>query len=455
MAIALSSSARVAEFYAALKSRKSAIESRYRALTPRSGRLFLEAQQVFPGGFTRDAILRKPYAPFIDAGLGTRLVDVDGREIVDFWFNATSLPLGHRHPLVVGAVQAQLSKGTAFFAPGELEIEHARLILERLPSFDRLRFTNSGSEAVMLALRIARGYTGRNLVAKFEGSYHGSYDDVSWSVGAGADKMGLIDNPTPVAESAGLPAALGRSVVLPFNDLPRAKSLIERHAQDLAAVIVEPMANRMGLILPDPSFAQGLRELCTRYGIQLIFDEVISFRLSHGGAQGVLGIKPDMTTLGKIIGGGFPVGAVLGRAEVMATSDPFKAGRVTHAGTFNANPMTMAAGIATMRALTAETFETMAVRGERVRSGLRKICGDYPLQVSGAGSLFKVTALDRPIRSYRDSVHADREWEEIASLELLNRGYLLTTQLQGCVSAITEDGEIDGLLDAMREIVAL
>jgi glutamate-1-semialdehyde 2,1-aminomutase len=225
--------------------------------------------------------------------------------------------------------------------------------------------------------------------------------------------------------------------VLPFNDLPRAQLLIERHANDLAAVIVEPMANRMGLIMPDLSFAQGLRELCTRFGILLIFDEVISFRLSYGGAQGVLGITPDMTTLGKIIGGGFPVGAVVGRANVMATSDPFKA------------------GLATMRALTPEVFERMAVSGERVRSGLRKICKGLPLQVSGAGSLFKVTALGRPIHSYRDSVHADREWEEIASLELLNRGYLLTTQLQGCASAITEEAEIDGLLDAMSEIISI
>jgi len=455
MVLALDRVTHETAFYNSLKSKKSTIESRYRALTPKSGNLFIEAQKVFPGGFTRDAVLRKPYAPFIDRGQGTHLVDVDGREIVDFWFNATSLPFGHRHSCVVEAVEEQLSKGTAFFAPGVLEIEHAKLILERLPSVDRLRFTNSGSEAVMLALRIARGATGRNLVAKFEGSYHGSYDDVSWSVGASADKMGSIDNPTPVAESAGLPAALGRSIVLPFNDLLRATLLIERHANDLAAVIVEPMANRMGLIMPDLTFAQGLRELCTRYGILLIFDEVISFRLSYGGAQGVLGITPDMTTLGKIIGGGFPVGAVVGRANVMATSDPFKSGRVTHAGTFNANPMTMAAGLATMRALTPDVFEVMAVNGERVRAGLRKICNGLPLQVSGAGSLFKMTALGRPINSYRDSVHADREWEEIASLELLNRGYLLTTQLQGCVSAITEVAEIDGLLDAMREIVLI
>jgi glutamate-1-semialdehyde 2,1-aminomutase len=455
MVLALDNATHQAEFYNSLKRMKSKTESRFRALTPRSGNLFLEAQKVFPGGFTRDAILRKPYAPFIERGQGTHLVDVDGREIIDFWFNATSLPFGHRHSCVIEAVEEQLSKGTAFFAPGALEIEHAKLILERLPSVDQLRFTNSGSEAVMLALRIARGFTKRNLVAKFEGSYHGSYDDVSWSVGPSAEKMGSLDNPTPVAESAGLPAALGRSIVLPFNDLPRAQLLIERHAKDLAAVIVEPMANRMGLIMPDLSFAQGLRELCTRFGILLIFDEVISFRLSYSGAQGVLGITPDMTTLGKIIGGGFPVGAVVGRAEVMATSDPFKAGRVTHAGTFNANPMTMAAGLATMRALTPEIFERMAVSGERARSGLRKICKGLPLQVSGAGSLFKVTALGRQIHSYRDSAHADREWEEIASLELLNRGYLLTTQLQGCASAITGEAEIDGLLDAMSEIISI
>lgn len=448
---------RTNDFYAPLKRRKEAIEAAYRALTPRSAALHAEAETVFPGGFTRDAVLRRPYAPFIERGAGSRMTDADGRAIVDFWFNATSLPLGHCHPAVMQAAAAQLGRGTAFFAPGRGEIALGRLLLERLwpEGGGRVRFTNSGSEAVMLALRLARGFTGRPVVAKFEGSYHGSYDDVSWSVGAAAAALGPVDHPSPAPESAGLPAPLGRALVLPYNDLAAAGALIERHAGELAAVILEPMANRMGLILPERSFVAGLAELCRRHGIVLVFDEVIAFRVGYRGAQGLLGVRPDLTTLGKIIGGGFPVGAVVGRADILETSRPWTSGRVTHAGTFNANPMTMAAGLATMQALDEDAFAQLAAIGERIRAALRAICDGLPVQVTGAGSLFKLTALDRPIRSYRDSVHADRPWEEIASLALLNRGYLLTTQLQGCVSTVTTEDDVSGLLDALAEVIRL
>jgi glutamate-1-semialdehyde 2,1-aminomutase len=441
------------DFYAPLKARRTEIEQRFRALTPRSAALYREAQNVFPGGFTRDAFLRKPYPPFIESGEGSRLTDADGRTIVDFWFNATSLPLGHRHPAVLEAIADQATRGTAFFAPGRNEIELGREILGRLPAADLIRLANSGSEAVMLALRLARGFTGRPLIGKFEGSYHGTYDDVSWSVGPAADRIGPADRPNAAPESAGLPSALGRTLVLPFGDLAATERLVAEQASSLAALIVEPMANRMGLILPSPEFIHGLRRLCDRYKILLVLDEVIAFRIGYHGAQGLLGVEPDLTTLGKIIGGGFPVGAVAGRREVMMASAPFQAGRVTHAGTFNANPMTAAAGLATMRQLTPEAFDRMAAAGERVRERLRAICADLPIQVTGASSLFKLTATDRPIRSYRDAVTADREWEETASLDLINRGFLLTTQLQGCLSLATSEAEIEALLDAISEVI--
>lgn len=444
---------RTNDYYAGLKRHASAIEARYRALTPKSATLFAEAQTVFPGGFTRDAFLRKPYAPFVQSGEGAVLTDADGRQIVDFWFNATSLPLGHRHPKVVAAVADQLQRGTAFFAPGENEIALGHEVLKRLPGAELIRFTNSGSEAVMLALRLARGHTGRDLIAKFEGSYHGTYDDVSWSVGPAASQLGPADRPNAAPESAGLPAALGRTLVLPFNDLEATTRIVDEHAGRIAAVIIEPMANRMGLILPDVEFTRGLRSLCDRHGIVLIFDEVIAFRVSYNGAQGVLGVTPDLTTLGKIIGGGFPVGAVAGRRDIMMRSAPYQAGRVTHAGTFNANPVTAAAGLATLRELTPALFERLAATGADIRARLTTMCAGLPLQVTGAGSLFKVTATDRPIRSYRDAVTADRAWEELASLDLINRGFLTTTQLQGCVSALTTPAQIDGLLAGIEAVV--
>jgi glutamate-1-semialdehyde 2,1-aminomutase len=443
------------DYYAGLKRHAAAIEARYRALTPKSAALFAEAQAVFPGGYTRDAFLRKPYAPFIRSGEGAALHDADGRRIVDCWFNATSLPLGHRPPQVIAAVADQLQRGTAFFAPGESEIALGQEVLKRLPGAELIRFTNSGSEAVMLALRLARGFTGRDLIAKFEGSYHGTYDDVSWSVGPAANQLGPADRPNAAPESAGLPAALGRTLVLPFNDLDSTARIIAEHAGRIAAVIIEPMANRMGLIMPTRDFVSGLRKLCDAHGIVLIFDEVIAFRVSYHGAQGVLGVTPDLTTLGKIIGGGFPVGAVAGRRDIMMRSAPFQSGRVTHAGTFNANPVTAAAGLATLRELTPEVFERLAATGADIRQRLAAICDGLPLQVTGAGSLFKLTASDRPIRSYRDAVTADRAWEETASLELLNRGFLMTTQLQGCVSTVTSAAEIDSLLDAIEAVVRL
>jgi len=441
------------DFYAALRQRNAEVERRYRALTPKSADLFEQAKTILPGGFTRDAVLRKPYSPFVERGEGPYLFDADDRRLSDFWFNATSLALGHCHPAVTAAVREQLGKGTAFFAAGRGEIELGHEIARRLPSAERIRFTNSGSEAVMLALRIARAFTGRDVIAKFEGSYHGSYDDVSWSVGPAAAKLGPASRPNAVEESAGLPSGLGRTLVLPFNDIDATTALVEEHAKRIAAIIVEPMANRMGLLLPRKEFVLGLRQLCDKHGIVLIFDEVIAFRVGFHGAQGVLGVRPDLTTLGKIIGGGFPVGAVAGKADILMVSEPFKSGRVTHAGTFNANPVTMAAGLATLRQLTPEVFDRMNAMGERVRSELRGLCQGLPLVVTGAGSLFKISATGQPINNYRDSVTVDREWEEVASLSLLSDGFLMTTQLQGCISAVTTEEQTQGLVDRVGALL--
>ena len=441
------------DYYAGLKEQGEEIVRHYQALTPVSRQRFEEAAGLMPGGYTRDAVMRKPYPPYLRQGAGSLLHDADGREIIDFWFNATSLIHGHCHPGVTGAVAAQLQRGTAFYGPTEAEFDHARALIARIPSAERVRYANSGSEAVMMALRIARAFTGRSMIAKFEGSYHGSYDDISWSVAPPANRVGSRDAPAPIADTAGLAGAAGRALILPFNDIERTKPLVETHADKIAAIIVEPMTNRIGMIMPDKAFVQGLRDLCDRHGIVLIFDEVIAFRVAYGGAQSVLGVTPDMTTLGKIIGGGFPVGAVVGRADILEVTSPSAKSRVTHAGTFNANPVTLAAGKATLELLTPETLATLNRRGQSVREELHDTCKGLPLQVTGAGSLFKITATAEPIRDYRNSVTADRSWEAYASLELLNRGFLLTGQLQGCLSTVTADAEIEALLASIRHIV--
>jgi glutamate-1-semialdehyde 2,1-aminomutase len=441
------------DYFGALKARAGDLEAEFRRRTPKSFALFERAGRVFPGGFTRDAILRKPYSPFVVSASGTRMIDADGRTITDFWFNATSLPLGHAHPVVVEAAMRQVPQGTAYFAPTEHELRLAELLVDRIPCAERIRFANSGSEAVMMALRFARAFRRRPLVVKFEGSYHGSYDDVSWSVSPPLDRVGPAAAPVPASDTAGLIGTDGRAAVLPFNDIAALRAFMAANHDAVATLLVEPMANRMGLILPDPAFLAEARALCDRHGIVMIFDEVIAFRIGYRGAQGELGVTPDLVTLGKVIGGGFPVGAVAGRADILDLSTPTHIDRVSHAGTFNGNPMVGTCGLATMTAMTPAVYDRINDLGARVRERLAAICDGLPLQVTGAGSLFKITATGRTIRNYRDAATADKGWEQTAALALLNEGYMLTTALSGCISAITTEAEIEGLLDAVRRVV--
>ena len=441
------------DYFAPLKARADEIERLYRQATPASQALFERGSQVFPGGFTRDAVMRSPYAPFFRSGKGVELIDRDGRRIVDFWFNATSLPLGHADDRVIAAVAGQLSLGSAFFGMTEREVELAELLTARLPSAERIRFANSGSEAVMMALRIARGFTGRNLVIKFEGAYHGTYDDVQWSVGPSPKLFGDARRPTPVPDTAGLPGGEGRILVLPYGNAEVLAEAMAVHGSKVACIIVEPMCNRIGLVIPPQEFFQAARALCDAHGAVLIFDEVIAFRLGYRGAQGIVGVTPDLTTLGKIIGGGFPVGGVAGRADILAVSDPGAANRVAHAGTFNANPVTAAAGLATMTALDEVAFERINALGAEVRRRLAEIVAGLPLTVTGAGSLFKINATAERVTDYRSAITVDGGWEKLVSQLLLIDGYMLTPTLHGCVSTVSTQDHVEGFLAAFASIV--
>jgi glutamate-1-semialdehyde 2,1-aminomutase len=446
------------DYYASLKSRLPDVQARYRALTPRSQQAFARAARVLPGGYTRDAIIRSPHPTFVAHASGVTMHDVDDRALTDFWFNATSLALGHAHPAVVDAIREQVPKGTAYFAPTENEVRLAEIVLGRLPGAERIRFANSGSEAVMIAVRFARAfraaqYREASTIVKFEGSYHGTYDDVSWSVSPKVAEAGAGDDPRPVAETAGLAGVQGRVAVLPYNDPATVRRYLEAHHADIAAVLVEPMANRIGLVMPDAEFLREARALCTRFGIPLIFDEVISFRVGPRGVQGEVGVQPDLTTLGKIIGGGFPVGAVAGRADILDLSSPGSDSRVVHAGTFNANPMTAVAGRVTMETLTPEALAQMNELGAYARERLRSSTRGLPLQVTGAGSLFKVTATNRPIRNYRDAATTDKTWETTCSLALLNEGFVLTPTMSGCTSLVTTSADIDALVAAFESVI--
>ena len=411
-----------------------------------SARLYERACRVMPGGNSRTTVFTAPYPLYAKSGKGCRLTDVDGVERLDCINNYTALIHGHLHPQIVAAVQEQLALGTCFANPTEAEIALAEELCARVPSFEQVRFANSGTEAVMTAIKAARAHTGRPKIAKCEGLYHGSYDPVETSL-----------DPTPETGGDGLPAssAYSRStpagvladvVVLPFNDTAGARRRLEEHAGELAAVIVDPMPNRSGLIPAAPEFLAMLRDVTRRHGIVLIFDEVISFRVGYHGYPGEPGIEADLTTLGKIIGGGFPVGAVAGKAEVMAVFDPSRGKpALPHGGTFNANPITMVAGLAAMRLLTPEAFGRLATLGDAAREACRRAfrLAECDGQVTGRGSLLMLHLSARPLRGYRDAWRNPQEQARFRRFyqHLGDNGVIVSSS--GLVSLSTPMGEAE------------
>ncbi|WP_439572031.1 aspartate aminotransferase family protein [Phreatobacter sp.] len=395
----------------------------------RSHALHQRAKRSLPGGNTRTTVYSKPWPIYAARGEGCRVIDADGVARIDCINNFTALIHGHAHPVVTEAACRQAALGTAFGLPTESEIDLAELIVDRLPAADQVRFTNSGTEAVMMALKAARAFTGRPKIAKCEGAYHGSYDYAEVSLDPGPRDWGG-NAPVSVAYAKGTPqAVLSDVLAIPFNDIDAAVSLIREHGADLACVIVDPMPNRAGLAPADRAYLLALREVTREVGALLIFDEVITFRLGYNGAQGLWDIAPDLTTLGKIIGGGFPVGAVAGRAEIMAVFDP-TAGKpaLPHGGTFSANPVTMRAGHVAMDLLDAQAFARLDAIGERVRDGIAASFARHGLAGGpvGLGSLLKVHFADRPVRDYRSAYQTPEETARLAAfhLGLINRGVL-------------------------------
>jgi glutamate-1-semialdehyde 2,1-aminomutase len=416
----------------------SSIVKRYYESTPRSQLLYERATRSLPGGNTRTTLYMQPYPFYFDHGSGCRVYDVDGNERLDFINNYTSLILGHAHPKVVAAVSRQLERGMSVAAPTELEVALAERIKARLPSVDLLRFTNSGTEATMLALRAARAYTGREKIAKFLGSYHGSHDY------AAAD---------PMAANAGIPGSVVNTLVmLPFNDLRAVEQIVEQHRHELAALIVEPVMGAGGVIAAEPEFLCFLRELTARHSIVLIFDEVISFRIGYHGAQGRYRVTPDLTTLGKVVGGGLPVGAVGGREAIMACFDPRWQGGIDHGGTFNGNPLTMAAGLATLEELTPATYERLEGMAGELKRKLDGVFGKLGVaaQVHQIGSVFAIHFSGTPITDYTTYARSDRERATRLHLAALNHGVALGSRCIGCLSTPMTGAEIDALVAAIQ-----
>ena len=429
----------------------------YEAKTPRSKALYARALKVMPGGNSRTTTFFDPYPFYAARGEGARIWDVDGVERLDFNGNYTSLILGHASPEVVKAIQEAAALGASFPAPTEHEIRLAEILTQRIPSMESVRFANSGTEATLNAVRVARAFTGRQKIAKFEGAYHGTHDWVMVSVTPDLALAGSRKRPKPVAGSAGVPpAVLKHVVVLPWNDPDACEKILAREGDSLATLLVDPLLGIGGVLPPVGGFLERLRAVTERTGTLLIFDEVISFRVAPGGAQERFGVRPDLTTLGKIIGGGLPVGAFGGRADVMAAFDPRQGrGRISHGGTFNANPLTMAAGVATLEALTPERYRQLDALAERLRSGVTALLRRLkrPGQVSGMGSLFCLHWTKKKLSDYRSSRPADPGEPLRVFMGLLNQGVLLTQRGLGCCSAAMTEADADRFVAALERVL--
>ena len=433
-------------------------QGEYIGKTGRSRTLHEEATAVMPGGNSRTTTFFDPYPFYIERGQGAHVWDADGNDRLDFNGNYTSLILGHAPPEVVKAAQEAIERGLSFPGPTESEIALAAELQRRIPSMQTLRFTNSGTEATMNAVRAARAFTGRAKIAKFEGAYHGTHDWVLVSVSPPVKASGSRTSPKAVAASAGVPPAVMKHVVvLPWNDPDACEKILEKESANLAALLVDPLLGIGGVLPPQPGFLERLREVTTRHNIVLIFDEVISFRIARGGAQERFGVTPDLTTLGKIIGGGLPVGAFGGRADIMGAYDPRKGGaRIGHGGTFNANPATMAAGLATLQALTPEAYERLDGLGDRLRGGVTRLLDATRKkgQVTGVGSLFCLHWVTGALTDYRSSRPKDPDAPMRVFLGLLNEGIILSQRGLGACSLAMADEDVDRFVNALARVLA-
>jgi len=436
-------------------------DQRYAERTKRSAELFADASKIVPGGAGSSARTVKfgwkPYPPFIAGGTGARITDVDGNSYVDYLLGLGPMILGHRHPVVTEAVTRAITEfGTCPGLPYELEMEAAAKVVEAVPGVEMVRFSNSGSEVVGTAVRLARAYTGRRLIIRFEGHYHGWQDTVYWSNHVDPAAAGPAESPRPVAAGPGVPLELADTlIVLTWNDPDSLRKVMAERGHEVAAVITEAAVFNTGCILPEPGYLELLRSETRAHGALLIFDEVITgFRFCRGGAQEWFGVTPDLTTLAKGLGGGFPVAAIGGSAEVMGM---IADGRYSHSGTYNANAVACAAVSATMDVLKEPgLYENARARGDRLADGLRALAAGagLPVTVDGIGTVFQMWFTEHPIRNWRDAERYANEprftrWYQ----EMFLRGVLFhPSQYENLfVSLVTTDEDIDATLAAAED----
>jgi len=426
-------------------------------MTNKSEKLFNQALKVLPGGISRNTIFRKPYPFYADKGNGCYLTDVEGVTRIDFANNMASLIHGHAYPAIVDAVSIQLAKGSCFTMATEVEIIYAQLLCDRVPSFDKIRFVNSGTEAVMAMLKASRAYTGKAKIAKVEGAYHGAYDYAEVSQTAKPSNWGEVDKPNSTPVATGTPAkALEDVVVIPFNDPDRAIKILNQHKDKIACVLVDLLPHRVGLIPASNAFINALHKWTREHKSLLVFDEVITFRTNYSGAQQNYDVIPDLTALGKIIGGGFPTGALAGSDKVMKVLDPTEPKvLLPHSGTFSANPITMTAGLVAMKDFDQAAVTKLNKLAIYAKEGITQAIADVGINacVTGAGSMFRIHLKAQPPKNYREAYVDKAEGQLITKLldYLFDNGIMMINTCSATLSTAMGKKEIDHLVSVLKD----
>lgn len=429
----------------------------------KSEEIYNRACNVLPGGVSRNTVFRKPYPHYVEKAQGCFITDVDGITRLDFANNMAALIHGHSHPEILKAVTEQLTRGSAYTMASEIEVVYAELFRNRVKGFEKIRFVNSGTEAVMTMIKVARAFTGRFKIAKAEGAYHGTYDFAEVSQTANPSNWGDINNPNSVPVYYSTPQnVLNDVVVFPFNDIERTLAILDSHASDIACVLLDPVPHRVGLLPAHDEFIEAIFKWTRDHGALMVFDEVVTFRTKYGGAQQMYSVVPDVTALGKIIGGGFPVGAVAGRSDVMQVLDPGqKKILLPHSGTFSANPVTMTAGYTAMKLFDEEAVNNLNILTEKAVNQIKQAVklADVPVSITGAGSMFRMHLNSNPPSTYREAYQNKESLDvinEILDFMYFKENILMINTFACMFSTVMTQKEVDrlteGLFNAFKEL---
>jgi len=419
--------------------------------------LFERAKKVLPGGISRNTIFKLPHPDYVEKGEGCFVTDINGKEYIDFANNMASLIHGHAHPVITRAIIEQVSKGTAFTMASEVEIEFAELLCSRVPGFEKIRFVNSGTEAVMAMIKSARAFTGKAKIAKVEGAYHGAYDYAEVSQTANPNNWGDEDKPNSVPVAVGTPEkVLDDVIVIPYNNAQKALEILNQYQGEIAAVLLDPVSHRVGMVAAEDEFVEALYKWTREQQALLLFDEVITFRVGFGGAQQRYKVSPDLTAMGKMIGGGFPVGAFAGRSDVMSVLDPLQPKvLLPHSGTFSANPVTMVAGLTAMKLFdhkAVEKINLLALKTkELITHSIEKV--GIKACITGEGAMLRVHFKSHPPTNYRESFLNEDEAKalKIVLTHANDQGIMLINTCSMMLSTVMTINEIEKLVQVLEQ----